>query len=179
MSIFKGVLKQVKKALFLDRDGVINKNSKPINSPEDFKLYVGVKEALRNAEESGFELFIVTNQGGIELGFITVEELNEIHNRMLEMLKPYCTIREVKYCPDYHKDTGCRKPKPNMILELCKKYNIDIKNSYMIGDMDTDIEAGKRAGCRTAKIGKYSSEADINGKDLFQVVQKIISKINE
>ena len=163
----------MRKALFLDRDGVINKNLRPINSPEDFQLYSGVKEALRDAEAAGFELYIVTNQGGIELGFITIEQLNEIHNKMLEILKPYCTIREIKFCPDYHKETGCRKPKPNMILELCKKHDIDIKNSYMIGDRDTDIEAGKRAGCKTAKIGKHSMEADINGKDLFEVVQKI------
>jgi D-glycero-D-manno-heptose 1,7-bisphosphate phosphatase len=169
----------VKKALFLDRDGVINKNLKPINNPEDFQLYSGVKEALRNAEQAGFELFVVTNQGGIELGFITVEQLNEIHNKMMEILKQYCTIREIKFCPDYHKDTGCRKPKPNMILELCKKYDIDIKNSFMIGDRDTDIEAGKRAGCKTAKIGKFSGEADVNGKDLFEVVKKIVAEINE
>lgn len=163
----------MKKAFFLDRDGVINKNKKPINIPEDFELCIGVKDALRKAEKAGFELFVVTNQGGIELGYMTVEQLDKIHNKMLELLKPYCTICEIKFCPDYHKDTGCRKPKPNMILELCEKYNIDVASSYMIGDMETDVEAGKRAGCKTAKIGKFSSQADINGVSLLEIVEKI------
>lgn len=163
------------KALFLDRDGVINNNKKPVNKPEDFQLYEGVKEALSKAQKNGFEIFVVTNQGGIELGYMTVEQLNKIHEKMIELLKPYCTIREIKFCPDYNKNTGCRKPEPKMILELAKKYNINLEESYMIGDRDTDIEAGKRAGCRTAKIGKYNNEADVNGENLYDVVNNIIN----
>ncbi|UZW15819.1 HAD family hydrolase [Clostridium pasteurianum] len=163
------------KALFLDRDGVINDNKRPINNPEDFKLYDGVTEALRRAEGNGFEIFVVTNQGGIELGYMTVDELNKIHDKMIELLKPYCHIKEIKFCPDYHKDTGCRKPSPKMILDLAEKYDIDLGKSYMIGDRDTDIEAGKRAGCKTGKIGRFNAEADINGKDLYAVVNNIIN----
>lgn len=163
------------KALFLDRDGVINNNKKPVNKPEDFQLYDGVKEGLSKAQKNEFEIFVVTNQGGIELGHITVQQLNKIHERMVELLKPYCNIREIKFCPDYDINTGCRKPEPKMILELAKKYNINLKESYMIGDRDTDIEAGKRAGCKTAKIGKYNNRADINGKNLYDVVNNIIN----
>lgn len=163
------------KALFLDRDGVINENEKPINKPEDFKLYKGVKEALSKAQKNEFEIFVVTNQGGIEIGHITVEQLNKIHEKMIEMLKPYCSIREIKFCPDYHLDNGCRKPSPKMILELAEKYNINLKESYMIGDRDTDIEAGKRAGCKTGKIGRFNSGADVNGKNLYDIVNNIIN----
>lgn len=161
------------RALFLDRDGVINKNNKPINKPEDFELYEGVKEALREAEKLGFELYVVTNQGGIELGYITEEQLNAIHDRMVKLLKGYCKIKEIVFCKDYYKDSGCRKPRPDMILNLSKKYSINLSESYMIGDRDTDIEAGKRAGCKTAKIGKIDIEADINGKNLLEIVRKI------
>lgn len=163
------------KALFLDRDGVINNNEKPVNKPEDFKLYDGVAEALNKAEKNGFHIFVVTNQGGIELGYMTVQQLNRIHDRMIELLKPYCSIKDIKFCPDYHLDTGCRKPSPKMILDLAGKYNIDLKESYMIGDRDTDIEAGIRAGCKTCKIGRFNKLADINGKDLYHVVRLIIN----
>jgi D-glycero-D-manno-heptose 1,7-bisphosphate phosphatase len=164
------------KAFFLDRDGVINDNSKKhVNKPEDFIIYKGVKEALQKAQASGFELFVVTNQGGIEMGHLTHEELDEIHKKMIKELKPYCTIKEIKYCPDFNKKSSCRKPNPGMILELKDKYDINLSNSWMIGDRDSDIEAGIAAGCRTAKIGTPSKSAEVNGKDLYEVIQKIIT----
>lgn len=164
------------KAIFLDRDGVINDNSKKhVNKPEDLIFYDGVKEALKKAYDSGYELFVVTNQGGIEMGHLTKEQLETIHKKMIEELKPYCSFGEIKYCPDFNKKSKCRKPNPGMILELAQKYDIDLENSWMIGDMDTDIEAGIAASCRTAKIGKVSSMADINGKDLYDVISKILS----
>jgi D-glycero-D-manno-heptose 1,7-bisphosphate phosphatase len=164
------------KAIFLDRDGVINDNTgKYVNRPKDFKFYDGVKEALRKAYESGYELFVVTNQGGIELGHITHEKMQAIHEKMLEDLKPYCAIKEVRYCPDYKKESNCRKPKPGMIIELAQKYDVDLKNSWMIGDMDTDIEAGIAAGCKTAKIGNKNALANINGRNLYEVMESILN----
>ena len=163
------------KALFLDRDGVINDNNKHVNKPEDLIIYDGVKEALKKAQMEGFDLFVVTNQGGIELGHLTHESLEKIHQRMLEELKPYCSIKEVVYCPDFKKPSNCRKPKSGMLDGLAKKYDVDMKNSWMIGDMDTDIEAGIGAGCKTAKIGKHSELAEVGGKNLSEVVDKIIA----
>ncbi|SKA83841.1 D-glycero-D-manno-heptose 1,7-bisphosphate phosphatase [Clostridium sp. USBA 49] len=163
------------KALFLDRDGVINDNSKKhVNKPDDLIIYDGVKEALKKAYDGGYDLFIVTNQGGIEMGHLTKEQLEDIHKKMIEELKPYCSFKEIKYCPDFNKKSNCRKPNPGMILELSKKYSVDLKNSWMIGDMDTDIEAGISAGCKTAKIGTINENADINGKNLYEVVNKIM-----
>jgi D-glycero-D-manno-heptose 1,7-bisphosphate phosphatase len=164
------------KAIFLDRDGVINDNTgKPVNKPKDLTIYKGVGEALKKASESGYDLFVVTNQGGVELGHLTHEKLKAIHDKMEEDLKPYCSFKEIVYCPDYKRESNCRKPKPGMILDLAGKYDIDLKNSYMIGDMDTDIEAGIAAGCKTAKIGAKNITAHINGRNLLEVIEKILS----
>jgi D-glycero-D-manno-heptose 1,7-bisphosphate phosphatase len=166
----------MKEAIFLDRDGVINDNSrKHVNKPQDLVLYDGVQEALKKAYDNDYELFIVTNQGGIEMGHLTKEMLDAIHKKLEEDLKPYCSFREIKYCPDFRRESDCRKPKPGMILELAEKYDIDLKDSWMVGDMDTDIQAGKAAGCKTAKIGKENKDAEINERNLYNVIEKILA----
>ena len=121
-------------------------------------------------------MFVVTNQGGIELGHITEEDLEKIHKKMIDELKPYCEIRDIKYCPYFYKKSKYRKPNPGMILELAEEYNIDLNKSWMIGDRDTDVIAGIKAGCKTAKIGKEYSKADINCKDLKDAADKILEK---
>ncbi|MGI6706781.1 MAG: D-glycero-alpha-D-manno-heptose-1,7-bisphosphate 7-phosphatase [Clostridia bacterium] len=163
-----------KKALFLDRDGVINDNKKHINTPEDLVIYEKAKLGMKAAYGAGYDLFVVTNQGGVELGYLTKEDLDRIHQRMAEELEPYCTIKEIRYCPDFHRKSRCRKPEPGMILDLAEKHGVDLSRSWMVGDMDTDIEAGKRAGCRTAKIGQPHPNAEVNGRNLLEVVEKIL-----
>lgn len=166
----------MKRAVFLDRDGVINDNTKHVNKPQDLIIYPQAKEGMKKLYEAGYDLFIVTNQGGIELGFITHEDLKKIHDKLVEELKPYCDIKDIMYCPYFHKKSILRKPEPGMILKLAEKYDIDLRNSWMIGDMDTDIIAGINAGCKTVKIGEKNSEADINCKDLNEAAEKIIKK---
>lgn len=167
------------KAIFLDRDGVINDNKKHVNKPSHLIIYDEAKKGIKKLYDAGYQLFVVTNQGGIELGHVTHEEMEEIHNKMIEDLKPYCEITDIRYCPDFKRESECRKPKPGMILELAKKHNISLKDSWMVGDMDTDIEAGKRAGCKTAKIGKPNRLADINGKDLNEIAEDILRLVNK
>ena len=164
----------MKKAIFLDRDGVINDNRKHVNKPEDLIIYQEAKEGLQKVYQAGYELFVVTNQGGIELGHLKKEDLEKIHQRLKEVLAPYCKLTDIRYCPDFHKKSRCRKPEPGMILDLAKQYDVDIERSWMIGDRDTDITAGIRAGCRTAKIGEKNPEADVNGKHLLEVVEEIL-----
>lgn len=166
------------KAVFLDRDGVINDNKKYVNAPEDLIIYDKAKKGMKLLYDAEYTLFVVTNQGGIELRHLTHEKLNRIHDRLIKELEPFCQITEILYCPDFNKESECRKPKPGMILELAEKYGIDLSSSWMIGDMETDIEAGKSAGCKTAKIGVPSQNADVNGKDLEEVALKILDKIN-
>ena len=164
----------MKKAIFLDRDGVINDNRKHVNKPEDLIIYQEAKEGLQKVYQAGYELFVVTNQGGIELGHLKKEDLEKIHQRLKEVLAPYCKLTDIRYCPDFHKKSRCRKPEPGMILDLAKQYDVDIERSWMVGDRDTDITAGIRAGCRTAKIGEKNPEADVNGKHLLEVVEEIL-----
>ena len=164
----------MKKAIFLDRDGVINDNQKYVNKPEDLVIYPEAKEGMKKLYDEGFELFIVTNQGGIEIGHLTHEQLNEIHEHLVKELEPFCRIKDIRYCPDFKKKSTCRKPEPGMILELANKHNINIHESWMVGDMDTDILAGIKAGCKTAKIGKIDLKADINAANLKEVAEKIL-----
>lgn len=150
------------RAIFFDRDGVINDNRKPVNTPEDLILFPGVPEALKKAKEAGYEIFIVTNQGGIELGHLSHEMLKKIHGRLKEQLMGYCDIRGIEYCPDFKSPSPYRKPAPGMLLKLAEEHQIDLSQSWMVGDRDTDISAGLRAGCKTAKIGAYDKRAHIN-----------------
>lgn len=166
------------KAIFLDRDGVINDNKRHVNKPEDLIIYDAAKKGLKVLYDADYKLFVVTNQGGVELGHLTHEELDKIHEKLIQEVELFCKITEIVYCPDFKRKSDCRKPKPGMILELAEKYRLDLSNSWMVGDMETDIEAGKMAGCKTAKIGQKSLNADINGKDLEEIAEKIINFIN-
>ncbi|SCY67057.1 D-glycero-alpha-D-manno-heptose-1,7-bisphosphate 7-phosphatase [Alkaliphilus peptidifermentans] len=153
----------MKKGIFFDRDGVLNDNvKKHVNKPEDLVLYEGVTEALKEASSAGYKIFIVTNQGGIELGHLTHEALGKIHECLRDQLSGYCEIEDIEYCPDFKKPSKYRKPEAGMILKLAEKHNIDLSQSWMVGDRDTDITAGIKAGCNTAKIGAIDERANIN-----------------
>lgn len=162
-------------AVFLDRDGVINDNTAPVNHPNDLRIYPAAKMGLQLLHQAGYLLFIVTNQGGVELGYLSEDELQDIHQEMLRRLEPYCKITDIRYCPHYYHQCSCRKPQPGMVLELASQYNISLSSSWMVGDRESDIEAGRRAGCRTAKIGQYSDNADINASDLLEAARQIIA----
>lgn len=150
------------KAIFLDRDGVINKYVGFLRDINEFELLDGVAEAIKKINESGYLAIVVTNQPVIARGEVTYEELHEIHNKMETLLgQEGAYLDAVYYCPHHpHKgyegeipelkiECDCRKPKPGMLLQAAKDFNIDLKNSWMVGDSDTDIEAGKNAGCQT------------------------------
>lgn|SRR5699024_6192618 len=164
------------KGMFLDRDGVINEvlshRVKFVNKPGDFYLLDGVGEAVKVFNDMGFYVFIVTNQGGIGLGYMREENLKAIHKKMEADLAEYgALIDDIIYCP--HKPHGncpCRKPNPKMILDLADKYAIDLTASYMAGDREPDIEAGKQAGTKTVLLGekdKAAADADLSFPDLL------------
>jgi D-glycero-D-manno-heptose 1,7-bisphosphate phosphatase len=154
------------KAAFLDRDGVINIDKNYVYKIEDFEFKDGIFELLKLLQSKGFTLFVVTNQSGIGRGYYTLQDFKKLTEYMLnELKKKGIEIKEVAFCP-HHPDENCecRKPKPGMILNLSKKYNIDLKNSILIGDKQSDIEAGKNAG-----VGKtYLVE-----NSLFDIIEKI------
>lgn len=154
-------LSQKQKAVFLDRDGTINKANGFVTKPQQFKLVPGVAEAIKKINKSGYLAIVVTNQPVIARGDCTFEELQDIHNKMeTELGKEGAFIDGLYFCP-HHTDKGfegerpeykcncdCRKPKPGLILKAAEDFNIDISKSYMIGDGKNDIEAGKTAECK-------------------------------
>jgi D-glycero-D-manno-heptose 1,7-bisphosphate phosphatase len=170
----------MKKAIFLDRDGVLNEvlsdRVKFVNRPEQLYLIEGAAEAVAEFTKAGFEVFVVTNQGGVGLGFLKEKDLHRIHKRMLELIKEKGgEIKEVAYCP-HNPQAGCecRKPKPGMILKLTEKYDIDLSKSIMVGDHERDIEAGKKAGCKTVFIGSGATSADLQADSLYEAVEPIL-----
>jgi len=173
---------KVKRAVFFDRDGVINEvlfrgGEKPI-APwklDEFKLITGIKKPLEKLHQMGFLLFVVSNQPDIAkkyVDFSTVNKMNEI------ILKTF-PIKEIMICPheDHHK-CHCRKPKPGMLIDLSTKWLIDLNKCFIIGDSWKDIEAGRAAGCTTILLDKHynrSVEADYRSKNLDDVVKIIKS----
>jgi len=155
-------LKNKQKAIFLDRDGTINKYVGFLRNIDEFELLDGVAAAIRKINESGYLAIVVTNQPVIARGEVSFEELNEIHNKMETLLgKEGAYLDAIYYCPHHpHKgyegerpelkmDCACRKPKPGMLFKAAEDFNIDLSQSWMIGDGENDIKAGINAGCKT------------------------------
>ncbi len=164
-------LKNKQKAMFLDRDGTINKYVGFLTKPEQFELIDGVAEAIKKINKSGYLAIVTTNQPVIARGDCTWEELYSIHNKMeTELGKVGAYVDAIYICP-HHRDKGfegerleykydceCRKPKPGMLLQAAQDYNIDLSKSIMVGDSENDVIAGKLAGCaRCLKISKCST----------------------
>ncbi|MBN2519716.1 MAG: HAD family hydrolase [Bacteroidales bacterium] len=153
------------KAIFLDRDGVINiERGAYTYKINDFNFVPGIFESLRTFQKAGFLLIIVTNQGGIAKQLFTINDLGKLHNFMLKKLKnEKVQITEVYYCPHYT-ELGkciCRKPDSLLIEKAMARFNIDPKASYFIGDNDKDIGAGEKAGLNTIKINQNQNILEI------------------
>ena len=179
-------LKQKQKAIFLDRDGTINKYKGFIRNVEDIELLPEVTEAIKKINNMGYLAIVVTNQPVIARGEVTIEQLEEMHNKIETLLgNEGAYIDGLYYCP-HHPDKGydgeipelkikcnCRKPEPGMLLKASEDFNIDLEKSWMVGDSKNDIIAGKKAGCKTGVIDSNDIYADIDGKSLLEIVYKI------
>ncbi|OZU89558.1 D-glycero-beta-D-manno-heptose-1,7-bisphosphate 7-phosphatase [Virgibacillus indicus] len=174
--------------IFLDRDGVINEvlsdRVKFVNGPDDLYLLEGVGEAIKLFNDQDYKVFVVTNQGGVGLGFMEETALQEVHIKMGADLAEFgAIIDDIAYCPHKPKaGCACRKPQPQMILELAEKHDIDISKSYMIGDREPDIEAGKGAGVKTILVGdrkEEQAEADMYFPDLLAFANWLVETANE
>lgn len=141
------------KALFLDRDGVVNVEKNYLYKVDDFELMEGIVEVCRHYEKNGYLIIIVTNQSGISRGYYTEQDFNHLSEWMIGYFKSLgVTISRIYHCPHHESIDGacaCRKPKPGMFLEAQKDFDIDMKHSVMIGDNERDIEAAIRAGVTT------------------------------
>ena len=180
-------LKQKQKAVFLDRDGTINKYVGFLRDIGDFELLSGVAEAVKLINASGYLAIVVTNQPVIARGEVTVPQLQEIHNKMETLLGAEgAYLDAIYYCPHHpHKgyegevpelkiDCDCRKPKPGMLLKAAEEFNIDLSQSWMIGDGENDIKAGKAAGCKTALIGTDDYKQNETASTLLDAVNNIL-----
>ena len=141
-----------RKALFLDRDGTVNIEREYVYKIEDFEFQPGIFELIRAFRKEGYLIFIITNQSGIARGLYSENEYLQLTDWMTkEFEKRDIRIEKVYHCPhhpDFTGDCDCRKPKPDLILQAIKAYNIDRAESVLIGDTDRDLEAGRRAGIR-------------------------------
>lgn len=179
-------LSHKQKAVFLDRDGTINKYVGFLRNIDEFELIPGVAEAIRKINNSGYLAIVVTNQPVIARGEVTVPELQLIHNKMETLLGAEgAYLDAIYYCPHHpHKgyegeipelkiDCDCRKPKPGMLLRAAEDFNIDLSASCMIGDGENDIKAGIAAGCKTALIGEGEFGQDRTGESLLGIIKNI------
>lgn len=140
----------IKKTVFLDRDGVINRDSPDyIKSVKEFIFIPGSINAVKKLTENGFTIIIITNQSAVSREMISLSGLAEIHEFMVKKLAGYGgIIKDIFFCPHHPKQKcKCRKPLPKMILKAAQKYNIDLKSSFMVGDSAKDIECAVNAGC--------------------------------
>ena len=181
-------LSHPQRAIFLDRDGTINKYVGFLRNIDEFELLPGVAEAIKRINASGYLAIVVTNQPVIARGEVTVAELQLIHNKMETLLGAEgAYLDAIYYCPHHpHKgyegevpelkiDCDCRKPKPGMLLKAAQDFNIDLAASWMIGDGENDIKAGKAAGCKTALIGEGEYGQNMTGDSLLAVIDNLFS----
>ncbi len=142
------------RAVFLDRDGTISEDVNYCSRVEDFRFLPTAPEAIKILNQNCFKVVLITNQSGVSRGYFTKETLDEIHARMeSELAKHDATVDAIYYCP-HHPDDGCdcRKPKTGMLTKAAKELGIDLKSSYMIGDMQKDIDVGIAVGCKTVLV---------------------------
>jgi D-glycero-D-manno-heptose 1,7-bisphosphate phosphatase len=173
------------RAIFLDRDGVINSKAdegKYVTQWTEVQFLPGALDAITALVRYGFTIFVVTNQRGIATGHIKPESLEDIHARLKEAVSGHGGhIAGIYFCPhDIPDACDCRKPKPGMLLRAARDHNLDISDCWMIGDTVSDITAGKLAGCKTAFIAprpKWLSPLegpDIQAESLEQAVDHIV-----
>lgn len=172
------------KAVFLDRDGVINEQVHYLSSPDDFRFLPRAVEALKKLSESEYKIVVISNQSGVARGLFTRETLEKITDKMLYGLeKEGVRVDGVFYCT-HHPDEkcGCRKPETGLIDEASKELGIEADGSYFIGDMTTDIACGRNAGLKTILVEtgnagrdkRTDSKPDYKADDLYDAVDIIL-----
>lgn len=181
-----------KKAVFFDRDGVINIEKNFILSPDQMELIREAPEALRIINESIFLAVLFTNQSAVARNLITLDELSQIHQKMkLDLKQAGAYFDAVYFCPhhpgfdlegvnpDLIQDCECRKPKPGMLIQAARDLDIDLAKSFVIGDAGRDIQAGKDAGCTTigVRTGKNIETFDIYPDYVFDNVLQAVQFI--
>ena len=165
------------KTIFLDRDGVINKEINYLHKIDDFEFIDGVFETCQYLAGLDYKIIVITNQSGISRGYYTVNDFQIITNWMINQFKKNSVnILDVFYCPHTpNSNCNCRKPRPGMLLEAKYKHNIDMQNSWLIGDKEVDIIAANSSGITNTilvKSGHKINEVDSNAKYILDSIHQ-------
>ncbi|MGL4424829.1 MAG: D-glycero-beta-D-manno-heptose 1,7-bisphosphate 7-phosphatase [Cetobacterium sp.] len=178
----------MKKVIFLDRDGTINVEKSYLHKWEDFEFEKNAIEGLLELKKLGYEFIVVTNQSGIARGYYSEDDLNRLNSEMVKELKKYdIEILECYYCPHhpekgtgkYRVDCDCRKPNPGMLEKGIDKYNIDIQNSFMVGDKISDLEAGVRVDLKPILVlTGYGQKTKENLKTKYLIANDLLDFAN-
>jgi D-glycero-D-manno-heptose 1,7-bisphosphate phosphatase len=171
------------RAVFLDRDGVINYKAVEgdyVKTWRELQFIPGAAQAVAALNLAGYQVFVVTNQRGVAIARVRMEDLIEIHRRIRdEFARAGATISQIYYCPhDTSAKCSCRKPKPGMLLRAATEYQVKLKESWMVGDSVTDVEAGYNAGCYTVLLGSRSATitlpATLRAENLASAARQIL-----
>jgi histidinol-phosphate phosphatase family protein len=169
------------KAVFIDRDGTMAVDAHYCSKPEDLKLYPNTTEGLKLLKQHGYTLIVITNQSGIGRGIFTEETLNVIHDKMKkDLAADGASVDGIYYCP-HHPDQkcDCRKPKPKMVLQAVREHDIDLSRSFIVGDLQMDIDLGKSTGCPVIWIDHgtmtYEAPPDAIASDLLEAAELILN----
>jgi D-glycero-D-manno-heptose 1,7-bisphosphate phosphatase len=173
-----------RRAVFLDRDGTINVERDYLHKIEDFEFIPGVPEAIKRLRAAGFLVIVVSNQSGVARGYFNERVVNQLHRHIQTELSRYGTSIDAFYFCTHHPEKGvgeyriacdCRKGAPGMLLQAASEHNIDLSESFMVGDKLADIEAGERAGCRSFLVltGYGASTAVQPGSALIEKFQDL------
>lgn len=182
-------LSRKQKAIFLDRDGTINKYVGFLTNIDDLELLDGVSDAIKMINQSEYLAIVITNQPVIARGEVSIEELNMIHNKLETLLgNRGAYLNAIYYCPhhpdkgflgeriEYKIDCDCRKPKPGLLLKAAEDFNIDLSQSWMIGDDEIDVKAGMAAGCKTIMLSNETHDKIRTSKSLLEAVEVVLDK---
>ena len=175
------------KAIFLDRDETLIEDPGYINHPDQVKLLDGIAEALIELKALGYKLIVVTNQSAVARGIVTEKVLGEIHSRLKQLLAEkdafldgiyYCPYHPDGVVPKYRQESDCRKPNPGMLLKAADEMDIDLSQSWCIGNSIRDVEAGQRAGCKTILVDMPSHQKQYNSSVLLRAKTADYKAIN-
>jgi len=174
----------VNRAVFLDRDGVINQKAPEgeyVTRLSDLVFLPEVSDAVRLLRSAGFLVIIVTNQRGVSRGKIALAELQTMHEAIAQFFSAeHAPLDDIYFCP-HEGGCECRKPAPGMLLRAAREHRIDLQNSWLVGDSLSDIEAGKRAGCKTVLISGIAPDwpselqPDLRADNLPQAATSILA----
>lgn len=167
----------MRKCVFFDRDGIVNRapTGRYVERWEDFEIIPAFVEALGIVERLGYNGVVVSNQSGVARGVMTLDAVQEIHRRLRRLLAEQHGLRllDIFFCPHDEGQCDCRKPRPGMLLAAAEKHGIDLRASWMVGDQDRDVEAGRRAGCRAVLVapGADATRADVVVPNMDEFVE--------